>query len=149
MSRKSKRRPLAAMAVLLVLLIAAASAWAAGAKLKLTGPSGTLNKNQNYTVTASGHATKKANTLFAYEGGEVNGGTAAIKCYSTEKAEHAHYKTSATVDVYLGAQSVKGNFSKSWSFRAANPGPRSFCAYLGNSSGKKTFAHKSLHWTNK
>ncbi|HZU59401.1 MAG TPA: hypothetical protein VE983_00445 [Solirubrobacteraceae bacterium] len=138
------------MVVLLAVLIAAAAAWAAGTKprLKLTGPSGTLAHNKRYKVKASGRATQKANTVFAYEGGQVRGGTAAIQCYSTEKAEYAHYKPSPTVHVYLGAHPVQGAFSLTWKFAAVNPGPRAFCAYLASSSGNKTYKHAELHWTN-
>lgn len=148
MSRKARSRPVTAVVVLVAVLIVAGTAFAARAKLTLAGPSGTLHKDQAFTVKASGSATKKANTLFAYEGGNIGGSTAAIKCYSSEKAENSHYKTSARVHVFLGSSAVHGHFSKSWSFSAANPGPRSFCAYLASTSGKKTFAHASLHWTN-
>ena len=101
-----------------------------------------------YTVTVSGNGSQKANTLFVYEGGQVRSGTAAIVCYATEKAEYARYRPAPRVHVYLGSYRVHGSFSKSWSLIARNPGPRSFCAYLANSSGKTTYADASLHWTN-
>lgn len=148
MASKPRHRLIWSTFVVLALLTAAGTAWAAGAKLKLTGPSGTLAHNASYTVKASGTASHKAKKLFAYEGGQVGGGNAAIQCKATEKAEYAKYKPSPDVSVYLGAYTVHGSFSKSWGFIAGHPGPRSFCAYLANSSGSKTYAHASLHWTN-
>lgn len=130
--------------MILGLLIAAGTAFAATASLKLTGPSGTLKQNQVWTATAYGTATKKATTLFAYEGGYVGSSHAAINCYSTAAAEHAAYG----VSVLLGVYHVQGKFSKSWKRVASNPGPRSFCAYLANKSGSDTYAAASLHWTN-
>jgi hypothetical protein len=132
----------------LALLIAAGTALAAGTTLRLRGPSGTLNADTRYTVTASGSASHSYR-LFAYEGGEIGGARNAIGCYSTQGAEYARYKPSANVHVYLGSYSVDGSFSRSWTLVARNPGPRSFCAYLASSSGNKTYAHASLHWTNR
>lgn len=148
---KPRLRPRAVAGVLLLaLLIAAGTALAGGVKLKLTGPSGvTLPHNKRYTVKATGKASSKANTLFAYEGGQVRGGTAAIVCYSTEAAEFARYRPAPGIHVYLGAHHVHGSFTVTWSkFAAVHVGPRSFCAYLANPSGTKTYAHASLHWTN-
>jgi len=147
-SRKPRPRLRWAPLVLLVLLIAAGTALAAGARLKVTGPSGTLKADTRYTVTASGNASHNANTLFAYEGGQVGGGTAAIRCNATENGEYAQYKPAPNVHVYLGSHRVHGSFSLTWRFIAAHPGPRSFCAYLTNSSGNTTYAKASLHWTN-
>ena len=132
---------------LLAVLIAAGTALAAGTTLRLTGPSGTLKADTRYTVTASG--TGHGYKLFAYEGGELAGARAAIGCYPTEAAEYARYKPSPNVHVYLGSYGVHGGFSRSWTLIARNPGPRSFCAYLASSSGSKTYAHASLHWTNR
>ncbi len=148
MASKPRHRLIWSTFVVLALLAAAGTALAAGAKLKLKGPSGKVHHNASYTVTASGTASHRANTLFAYQGGGVDGGTAAIKCHATEKAEYAEYKPAPDVEVYLGKHKVHGSFSRSWGFIAGHPGPRSFCAYLANSSGSKTYAHASLHWTN-
>jgi hypothetical protein len=136
--------------VLLALWIATGSALAAGVRLKLAGPSGvTLSHNQRYTVKASGRASSKANTLFAYEGGQVRGGTAAIVCYATESAEFARYRPAPGIHVFLHPRHVSGRFSVKWTnFAAVHVGPRSFCAYLANASGTKTYAQASLHWTN-
>ena len=152
MSRKSRsRRRLTATVVLLAVVTAAGAAWAAsGVKLKLTGPSGvTLKHDTPFMVTVSGTASSQAATrLFAFQGGQVRGGTAAIQCYSTEQSEWARYKPSPTVHVFLGRYPVSGRFSHSWRFYAVHPGPRSFCAYLASPTGSTTYAQAALHWTN-
>jgi hypothetical protein len=137
------------MVVAVASLIATGTALAASTSLKLTGPSGvTLKHDQNYTVRASGTTNRAGVRLFIYEGGQVRGGTAAISCYSTESSEHAQYHPSARVHVFLGSRHVLGAFSYTFAFEAANPGPRSFCAYLASTSGGTTYAHAALHWTN-
>lgn len=149
MPRKS-RRYLHSFAVVGIATLTAAGAALAGdlkggAKLHLKGPKGTLKHDQAYRLTASGKAGK-ATTLFAFQGGYVAGPKTgqAIKCLSSEKAEDNKYGPT-----YLGATSVKGSFSKSWSFSALYKGHKAFCAYLGNSSASKIYAHKGLQWTNK
>lgn len=149
MSRRVTPPIRSAVIGVIALLIGTGTALASGTSLSLAGPSGvTLKHNQNYTVRASGTAGRSGVKLFAYEGGQVRGGTAAITCYSTESSEFARYHLAPRVHVYLGSRSVHGSFSFSWSFAARHPGPRSFCAYLASANGGTTYAHAALHWTN-
>ena len=105
-----------------------------GPSLRAQGPK-SVNVGADYTLTATGRATSKANFLRSNQ-------THGQPCKGSYKAEKR-------VATNVGpAGFVRGKFSRSLTYASAGGlGTWYFCAYLTNKKSKKTYARSTARFT--
>lgn len=127
-----------------VIAASAATAYAAGSSLKLSGAAkNTIGQSFNWTI--SGFAAGKANRVVAYEQYYKHSG-----CAATNSGERAR-ESGSTYDVtaWLSRSVSPGqHYSVVAKFGARNAGVHGICAYLISHVDGQTYAHGGGWWDN-